>query len=215
MRAGMGPVFGLFPGHRGDLLRAGRPAPPLRRPKRFGQHAGGDRSAGQTRADGAGREHPPRSRHAPDPNTLFASVMFKVQVDPGSFRFVTSSGTILNPWDLPGSSYLRKYFDGDQSILFYGRQTYGDETTGVSRLIKDGISNSADMGVVIGGESESGTQILERLVGNDDIKGACPTAAVCIRSMVWKPVAGQVKTFCYKTPRQGAELFPYPLPDFR
>lgn len=153
---------------------------------------------------------------APAPETVVASVMFKGSVDPESFRFITYGGTVLNPWDLPGAKYLKSYFEGEQSILFYGRQTYGDEATGVSLLIQDGISNSADMGVLVGGESESGTQVLERLVGNDEIKGSCPTAAVCIRSMLWKPVSGAVKTFCYKDWKTGEPvLMPYaPAPNF-
>lgn len=150
------------------------------------------------------------------PDTVVASALYKGAVDPASFRFISSAGTVLNPWSMPGSKYLRKYFEGEQNILFYGRQTYGDEATGVSHLFQDGISGTADLGVLVGGESESGTQILERLVGNDEIPGACPTSAICIRSMVWKPNNGNIKTYCYRDALTGQPtLLPYaPAPNF-
>ena len=151
-----------------------------------------------------------------NPDTVVASILFKGTVDPDSFRFITSSGDLLNPWSMPGSKYLRKYFEGNQSVLFYGRQTYGDEVTGVSKLFQDGISGTADLGVLVGGESESGTQRLERIVGNDEIDGACPTAAVCIRSMLWTPNTGKIRTFCYRDETTGeATIVPYaPAPNF-
>ncbi|MEY4632580.1 MAG: hypothetical protein RIQ81_2700 [Pseudomonadota bacterium] len=151
-----------------------------------------------------------------DPDKVVASVLFKGRVDPDSFRLLTASGTVLNPWNLPGSSWLRSNFDGEQRIALYGRQTYGSEETGVSKLIQSGISGSADLGVLAGGESESGTQILERVIGKDNEKGTCPTAMVCIRSMVWKPNQGQTRTYCYKDADTGQpKLFPYaPAPNF-
>ncbi len=151
-----------------------------------------------------------------NPDTVVASILFKGAVDPASFRFITSSGNLLNPWNLPGSNYLRKYFEGNQSVLFYGRQTYGDEATGVSKLFQDGISAAADLGVLFDGESESGTQRLERIVGNDEVDGACPTAAVCIRSMLWTPNSGKIRTFCYRDGATGEPtIVPYaPAPNF-
>lgn len=151
-----------------------------------------------------------------DPDTVIASVLFRGAVDPDSFRFLTSGGTRLNPWEVTGSGYARSYFDGPQNIQLYGKQTYGDEATGVSHLIQEGVSATADMGVYFGGESESGKQILERLVGNDTIDGACPTAAVCIRSMLWIPTTGETRTYCYSDFATGEPtLFPYaPAPNF-
>ena len=152
----------------------------------------------------------------PAPSTVVASVLFKGAVDLTSLRFITAGGTTLDPKSMPGWSYLTSYFEGDQSILLYGRQTYGDEVTGISRLIQDGIAGAADLGVTIGGESESGTQILERHIGNDKVQGACPTAAVCIASMVWKPNLGKIKTYCYRDAATGeTTLIPYaPAPNF-
>lgn len=153
---------------------------------------------------------------ATNPDTVIASVLFRGAVDPDSFRFLTSGGTRINPWKITGSSYARSYFDGPQNIQLFGKQTYGDEVSGVSNLIQEGVSSTADLGVHFGGESESGQQILERMVGNDDVEGACPTAAVCIRSMHWIPTNGATRTYCYSDPETGeSTLFPYaPAPNF-
>jgi hypothetical protein len=197
--------------HFEDPKSYGRPLVPADSPL-----SGQATTRGENEADSSGSASTLIIPATPDPNRIIASALFRGRVDPDSFRLLTSGGAVINPWDLPGSGWMRGRFDGEQEVAFTGQQTYGDEESGISKLIQTGTSGMADLAVAAGDESESGTQILERLVGNDEDAGACKTAMVCIRSMTWKPNQGSVKTFCYKDAETGKPtLFPYaPAPNF-
>jgi len=142
-----------------------------------------------------GENNPPVVEVNIDPQTVVAAAKFKGGIDWSSMRLLLADGSVYNPREstvlaslLPDPNTMK----ADAKLWSY--QTYGDEKTGVSVVTQHAISNSADFVVAVGEESESGTQILERVVGD----AACPSAMVCVRKTLWKPSLGAKKTFCYR-----------------
>jgi hypothetical protein len=147
-----------------------------------------------------------------DPNLVVAHGMYRGAVNKMSLRLLTTSGTEINPWGYSVLQKLLKNYDPKPDIKFMSSQTYGDEATGVSTVTHHGFAKAGDVGVMFGDESESGTQKLERVVGDK----RCPVAMVCVRSMEWHPMEGRKKTLCYRDSETGKPtLFPYsPAPNF-
>jgi hypothetical protein len=130
-----------------------------------------------------------------DPKTIVAAAKFKGGVDWSSMRLMLADGSTYDPRESSILSSLLpdpNVFKADAKLWSY--QTYGDEKTGVSVVTQHAISNSADFVVAVGEESESGTQVLERVVGDE----ACPASMVCIRKTLWKPALGAKRTYCYR-----------------
>jgi hypothetical protein len=147
-----------------------------------------------------------------DPNLVVASVMYRGIIDTRSVRLLTAEGSALNPWNNSITARLMARYQPKAEMKFFSEQTYGDEATGVSIVRQHGFSGAADLAVALGEESESGTQILERVVGRKD----CPAPMVCIQSMLWRPSSGDEKTFCYRDGMSGKiTAIPYaPAPNF-
>lgn len=49
-----------------------------------------------------------------------------------------------------------------------------------------------------GEESQSGTQLLDWVMPNDEKSVDCPTPFICIKRMVWQPQTGKPLTYCYR-----------------
>jgi hypothetical protein len=78
------------------------------------------------------------------------------------------------------------------------RQNGPQQNTVTQKVETGGGDNIANFK---GDETQSGTQYLDWALSDPEDSNTCPSAFVCINRMVWIPVSGEIRTYCYRNPK--------------